>query len=194
MLSSTPSETADSYHADLCRFICRRPGLSPCGGQKCRRHLVAAGCVVRCKLACISSARTAGIRTRRMRVARQREFLWFLSISCIPHGIRSIRSIRGQIYSVSSVKSVELYFSLLATYTLLYIRARGQETPDLPLRSFSFTPHSFSFTPGSLSFIKSRDSRVRLLMLYNYRSSCCTAIAPHAVRSYDLMSYDMTTP
>ena len=55
-------------HPDLYRFICRRHGLSPCVGQKCRRHLMQIVCAERCKLACISNAQTTGIRTRRMRV------------------------------------------------------------------------------------------------------------------------------
>ena len=70
VLSSTRSESADSYiandvrtilvcHVCLLRFIALRRA-------KCQRHLMAVVCAVRCKLACISNAQRAAIETRRV--------------------------------------------------------------------------------------------------------------------------------
>ena len=64
--SSARSESADSYiandvrmilecHVCLFRFIALRRA-------KCRRHLMAAACAERCKLACISAAQRAAIK------------------------------------------------------------------------------------------------------------------------------------
>ena len=57
-------------------------GLSPCAGQKCRRHLTSVVGAVRCKLACIRSAQTDGIGTRSMRVCPTKGvFLVFVYLS-----------------------------------------------------------------------------------------------------------------
>ena len=42
--------------------------------------------------------------------------------------------------------------------------------------------------------VKIESLEKRFPMLYNYTSPRCTTIAPHVVRSYDLMLYNYGTP